>query len=106
IETSTTSSIKALYLSSLLFWINPLLIVIVPTILYFNKTNKDPFYEKHFRFILYYTIMSLILAFIIMIIIMFMFGASRGILIVPAYYIATTTVILYRFFTIPPSSEQ
>lgn len=115
IETTSNSAIKALYLSSLFFVINPLFGIIIPTILYFNKTNKDHLYKKHFRFILYYMIISMILTFGALIIIMARiimhvpsftsFMGGEMIVVLGVYYFGTTILMLYRFFTLSPSGE-
>jgi len=115
IETTSNSAIKALYLSSLFFVINPLFGIIIPTILYFNKTNKDHLYKKHFRFILYYMIISMILTFGTLIIIMARiimhvpsftsFMGGEMIVVLGVYYSGTTILMLYRFFTLSPSGE-
>ena len=41
IDKDQTGSIKGLYLSSLLFLVNPLLGILVPAIMGYNKQNKS-----------------------------------------------------------------
>ncbi|MCW8310322.1 helix-turn-helix transcriptional regulator [Sphingobacterium sp. InxBP1] len=49
IDKNQRGSIKALYLASLTFLINPLLGLLVPAILGYTKQNKDALYSKHLR---------------------------------------------------------
>ena len=49
IDNNQTGSIKALYLSSLTFLVNPLLGLLVPAIMGYTKQNKDALYSKHLK---------------------------------------------------------
>ena len=49
IDNNQTGSIKALYLASLTFLVNPLLGLLVPAIMGYTKQNKDALYSKHFK---------------------------------------------------------
>ncbi|WP_293882028.1 MULTISPECIES: helix-turn-helix domain-containing protein [unclassified Sphingobacterium] len=49
IDNNQTGSIKALYLASLTFLINPLLGLLVPAIMGYTKQNKDALYSKHLK---------------------------------------------------------
>ncbi|HMR18658.1 MAG TPA: helix-turn-helix transcriptional regulator [Sphingobacterium sp.] len=111
IETAQSGSIKALYLSSLTFLVNPVFGIVLPVILYYNKTNRTPAYRKHFRFILYYMIISTALVFGTVILMMaqrIMEAEAAGFVtfmssksfrtIFAVYYIGTTILMLYQFF--------
>ncbi|WP_197086244.1 helix-turn-helix domain-containing protein [Sphingobacterium sp. IITKGP-BTPF85] len=49
IDKDQTGSIKGLYLSSLLLFVNPLLGLLVPAIIGSTKQNKSDFYKKELR---------------------------------------------------------
>ncbi|WP_333865917.1 helix-turn-helix domain-containing protein [Sphingobacterium sp.] len=49
IDNNQTGSIKALYLASLTFLVNPLLGLLVPAIMGYTKQNKDALYSKHLK---------------------------------------------------------
>lgn len=61
IDTNQVSSVKALYLSSLCFVINPILGFLVPAIIGFSKQNKNAFYKRHLNRILLIQGTSLVL---------------------------------------------
>lgn len=113
IETSSAGAVKALYLSSLLFVINPLLGIIVPAILSYSRPYKDTFYKKHVRFIItYFAILNvatygLIVIFAMQVVLrtgMFLalksFILKFSIPLILLYYLGTIAVMLYRFFTV------
>ncbi len=113
IETSPVSAVKALYLSSLLFVINPLLGIIVPAILGYSRPYKDAFYKKHLRFIITYfailnvAVYGLVVIFAIQVVLrtsMFLavksFILEFSIPLILLYYLGTIVVMLYRFFTL------
>ncbi|OOG16513.1 hypothetical protein BWD42_19940 [Sphingobacterium sp. CZ-UAM] len=49
IDNNQSGSIKALYLASLTFLVNPLLGLLVPAIMGYTKQNKDAQYSKHLK---------------------------------------------------------
>lgn len=49
IDKNQSGSIKALYLASLTFLVNPLLGLLVPAIMGYTKQNKDAQYSKHLK---------------------------------------------------------
>lgn len=49
IDNNQSGSIKAVYLASLTFLVNPLLGLIVPAIMGYTKQNKDEQYAKHLK---------------------------------------------------------
>ncbi len=49
IDKNQSGSIKALYLASLTFLVNPLLGLLVPAIMGYTKQNKDARYSKHLK---------------------------------------------------------
>lgn len=111
IETSSVAAVKALYLSSLLFLMNPLLGIIVPAILGYLKTYKDAFYKKHFRFIItYFVVFNLVIyGFVALFVLNSMLGITTSetlfsfifrfqIAAVLFCYFGTIAMILYRFF--------
>ncbi|ODS83820.1 MAG: hypothetical protein ABS46_05400 [Cytophagaceae bacterium SCN 52-12] len=119
IETSSVSAVKALYLSSLLFVINPLLGIIVPAILSYSRPYRDAFYKKHFRFMItYFVILNIV---VYGLIVLFALNAvlriSRSETLlsfifrfqIPAilfYYVGTIALMLYRFFTLRSRSSE
>jgi len=113
IEAPPVSAVKALYLSSLLFVINPLLGIIVPAILSYSRPYKDTLYKKHFRFIItYFTILSvvvygLVVIFAIQVVLhtsvfsaLKLFILKFSIPLILLYYLGTIVVMLYRFFSL------
>lgn len=118
IETSSLGAVKALYLSSLLFVINPVLGIIVPAILGYLRPDRDAFYKKHFRFVLIYfvAVNVFVYGFILLLAIdkiVLRTGVSSALFemvfrhLIPLsllYYLGTIAVMLYRFFSVknPP----
>ena len=113
IEASPVSAVKALYLSSLLFVINPLLGIIVPAILSYSRPYKDTLYKKHFRFIItYFTILNvvvygLVVIFAIQVVLhtsvfsaLKLFILKFSIPLILLFYLGTIVVMLYRFFSL------
>lgn len=52
IDENQTGSIKALYIASLLYIINPLLGILVPAIMGYTKQNKNDVYKKNLKIII------------------------------------------------------
>ncbi len=119
IETSSVGAVKALYLSSLLFLMNPLLGIIVPAILGYLKTYKDTFYKKHFRFIItYFVILNV---FTYGLVALFVLNSMLGITVsktlfsfifrfqiaaVLFCYFGTVVMLLYRFFNLKDEATE
>jgi len=61
IDENQDGSIKALYLSSLLLFVNPFLGLIVPLIIGYNKHNKNDLYKRHLMTIVKINIIGLII---------------------------------------------
>ncbi len=119
IETSSLPAVKALYLSSLLFVINPLLGIIVPAILSYSRPYKDSFYKKHFRFIITYfavlnvAVYGFIVLFAVKVVLhtnafdtlssfVFTFAMPLGLF----YYFGSTIVVLYRFLRLKKEESE
>lgn len=111
IDSNQIGSIKALYLSSLTFFINPLFGIIVPGIIGFSKQNKTDLYNKHLYKILKVQSSSIFIGIIILIFFIFkilhyklpyplhfIINLQTLIYIIPAYYLSILTFITINIY--------
>lgn len=116
IDSNQIGSIKALYLSSLTFFINPLFGIIVPGIIGFSKQNKSEFYKIHLKKLMLiqgiplllfgFALLSFMLTIIFNIPIPDIINLTGfGIFIIPlAYYSIVLALIIYNFFKLNKES--